>query len=180
MMHVPQSSGHALEASAPSLTGARAGAASRPQLATSRDAARSRSPGQRASASAHSLEWDSVRATLRGLSTKAMTTAEVGLRLYAVINRAPSLFALVDSSTCEGFGGVGGRVSPDLLPLPLPKFTAMSEEAIDKFFPVVPKGDAGSWENYVVTVGLPGARGAGAQAWAVSDHPCLKFDALEW
>ena len=157
------------------MTGVSTGAATCLLPATTRDDARSRSPGQRtAAANAHSLEWDSVRATLRGMSSKAMSTAQVGLRLYAVISRAPSLLALVDSSTCEGFGGVGGKISPDLLPLPLPEFPAMTEEAIDRFFPPVSKTrDAGSWENYVARVGLPGARGSGAQAWL-----CLSILAL--
>ena len=70
-----------------SQTGVRASAATRPLPAPS---SRSRSPGPRKAASnAHSHEWDSVRASLRGMSTKAMSTADVGLRLYAVVNRAP-------------------------------------------------------------------------------------------
>ena len=144
------------------LTGVRASAATRP-LPQSKS--RSRSSG-RASTNAHSQEWDSVRASLRGMSTHAMSTAEVGLRLFAVINRAPNLLAQVDASTCEGIGGVGGRISPDLLPLPMPNFTVITEKEINIFFPPASSTRvAVSWPTYVAGVGLPGSRGARAQAW---------------
>ena len=85
-----------------SQTGVRASAATRPlpqSKSRSRSSGRRASAGQasdasaRASTNAPSHEWDSVRASLRGMSTQAMSTAEVGLRLFAIINRDPNLFS---------------------------------------------------------------------------------------
>ena len=80
-----------------------------------------------------------VRALFSKLALRQMAAAEVGVRLVSLLRRCPGLMTEgVKGFSATSLGGEGSpssRVSPDLLPLPVPRFQHLSEEDIERAFP---------------------------------------------
>ena len=82
-------------------------------------------------------EWSLFRHMCRQLATRQMTIAETGVRLFVSGTRLPGLLSCGDGSfplTSNG-GYVGGKVRPDLPPLPLLAAPAWTLSLCDELFP---------------------------------------------
>ena len=81
----------------------------------------------------------SVRVLFSKLARRQMSAAQVGVRLNCLLRRCQGLWAEgAKGLSATGLGGEGSsseRLSPDLLPLPVPRFEHLSDEEIDKVFP---------------------------------------------
>ena len=100
-------------------------------------------------------EWESFRRECLGLAQRSMTLAETGARLLKACSRSAGVLAAGDEAfPFTSFAGSCGsaRVTPDLLPLPLPRFPAAGSNELDRLFP---PGAPTSLEGYKY----------GAQAW---------------
>ena len=108
------------------------------------------------------VEWLAAREDIKRLTQRSMTAAEVGVRLQAILARFPGLASASGCSGISPFNDEGaGRVSKELLPLPLPACTLVRERDYPNLFPadgvLGPKGIR-SWAQ--------GAGPKGLRAWA--------------
>ena len=103
-------------------------------------------------------EWMAIRVLFSKLARTTMSAAEVGVRISAILRHNPSLMVEgakgVQTSGIGGDGGDETRLSPDLLPLPIPPFKLFSEKDIEQAF------GSGSSRG-------KGAYAAGTQAWTI-------------
>ena len=93
---------------------------------------------RQASAAADFYDWNTFRKELLELAQRRLTLAEAGARLYRASTRCPGLLADGDERfPFSSYAGDGGkkRVSPDLLPLPVPSFPQVSPQQLDACFP---------------------------------------------
>ena len=74
-------------------------------------------------------DWGKARKLLQQLAQTPMTAAETGVRNYSILRAVPSLLTEYSSGYCspcvEGSRG-SSRISADLLPLPMPEPSALS------------------------------------------------------
>ena len=113
-----------------------------------------------ASGNAAGMEWATFRAACLELAQRPMTLAETGARLLKACSRLPGLLSGGDEAfPFSSFAGVSGssRITPDLLPLPVPALPPASASQLDQLFPAdsAPtvegfKLGALSWVNLVI------------------------------
>ena len=92
----------------------------------------------RAATNADYYEWQTFRRELLGMAQRPMTLAEAGARLLRASSRVSGLLGDGDERfPFTSFVGGGGnrRVTPDLLPLPVPTFPEARVAQLDEMYP---------------------------------------------
>ena len=91
-----------------------------------------------ASTNAAAVEWGVFRSECLELAQKPMTLAETGARLLKASSRSTGVLAGGDEAfPFTSFAGVCGssRVTPDLLPLPVPQCSPATAEDLARLYP---------------------------------------------